>query len=68
MPRKHYYTGYGSDDGYDAIRDANAEAGYGPRHSYGWGEAKRRGWLRKVEVEETEEVSPNPPRLDNNDD
>lgn len=41
------YTGYGSDDGVDACKDANAEMGLEPYHSAGFYEAKRLGWLKK---------------------
>lgn len=41
------YTGRGSDDGYDAIKDANAEGGYSHNNPAGWRIAKSRGWIRR---------------------
>jgi hypothetical protein len=41
------YTGRGSDDGYDAIKDANAEAGYAHDSRAGFYIARRRGWIRR---------------------
>lgn len=57
--RRHYLepqdewdeTGYGSDDGYDAIKDANAEAGFAHDSNGGRRIARQRGWLRKVRRE-----------------
>jgi len=52
VPRYGNYTGYGSDDGYDAIKDANAMGGFSHDDEYGYSDAIRRGWLRKKTAEE----------------
>ncbi|MBV1929316.1 MAG: hypothetical protein KUG81_07380 [Gammaproteobacteria bacterium] len=44
----HEWTGHGTDDGYDAIKDANAEAGLPHDSPHGFGQAIKNGWLRKV--------------------
>ncbi len=54
-PRDTYYeTGYGSDDGYDAIKDANAEAGFAHDSNGGRHIARQRGWLRKVKEDKND--------------
>ena len=52
LPDKQYYSGYGSDDGYDAIKDANAEMGLEHDSPVGISRAKRLGWIR-VKSEDT---------------
>ena len=56
--RRHYedylddneyeWTGYGTDDGYDACKDANAEMGLSHDDPRGFYAARSYGWLRKV--------------------
>ena len=43
----YYYGGYGSDDGVDAIKDANAEMGLDPYNSAGFSRAVKNGWIKK---------------------
>ena len=50
-----YWTGHGSDDGYDAMKDANAEAGRAHNHPAGFNDARRNGWLRKAKAEPIED-------------
>lgn len=54
MERRHYldcddyeYSGFGTDDGYDAIKDANAELGLNHNHPNGFYQANLNGWLKK---------------------
>jgi hypothetical protein len=48
------YTGHGTDDGYDAMKDANAEMGLAHDDPRGVGQAIKNGWLRKVPKERPE--------------
>jgi len=41
------YTGEGSDDGHDAIKDANAESGFAHDSHAGFYIARQRGWIRR---------------------
>lgn len=52
MDSYEYYGAFGSDDGVDAIKDANAEMGYSPYDSRGFYEARKRGWIKKKEVKD----------------
>lgn len=51
---EYYWTGFGTDDGVDAIKDANAEMGLDPYNNAGFYAARRNGWLRRVKKDKDE--------------